>query len=462
MHSLLRTFVLGLFLVLPLAPQAFSQTCPVSAADVDIRVRTPSSSVDATDRREHVRISEGLRSALCIDASQVHSDGDDSPQLRVVVTEDTHAGAPSYPQSSGLFTVVGIDQSDDDLWVEIYSRRNSSDLNNGLRKLFPYLGSSGSLDTSKVAAEVYSIAPHATSYVDYLFFSVNVLATDTHYAEPNDSSRSFEEYLQLEDSKALALLVPHGDNIENYLDEQIGRFEVAASTYGVDTNIWEGRGRWGDEETHRRWHITSSDFNPVSFPGLQELFDAPDYATGRPFRWAVGLHGFTGRELTTHPDNVSPSDDNGAFYGVILGGRAHMETKCYLAMRLQDRYHERRDQVAITIVDRNSSGTVTLLEIPGLGGTIDGAGDLGGVDSENIINRLAPWSSGQMDRGAIHVELSKSLRYDEHYSAPYVSYPKSQLLEATISGLGRGIAQLDGYPPAAVGACEDLRDRNGL
>ncbi|MCH9651999.1 MAG: hypothetical protein K0U98_27465 [Deltaproteobacteria bacterium] len=463
MFPLPKALFCSLVLFLALIPElAFAQACPVHSDSVEIRLRTPSSSVGATTRREHIRISQGLLEALCIDSNQIHSNGDNSPQVRVVITSDTNAGAPSNPKSTGLFTIVGVDTSSSARWVEIYTRRNSSDKNNGLLKLFPYLGNGGTLDATKVTAEVYSIAPHATSYVDYQFFWTRVQGTTTHYSNPNTSGQQFEEYLQLETSKELALLLPHGDNIETHLDEQIGRFEVGTNSHNLDANIWEGRGRWGNNETFRRWHITSSDFNPVSFPGLQDLFDAPDYASGRPFRWAVGLHGFTGRKLTTHPDSIPSSDQGGAYYGVILGGRSHADTKCYLAHRLQDSYLSRRDQVAITIIYHDSNNIRQTIEIPGIGGVIDDTDDLGGVDRENIANRLAPWSSGQMDRGAVQVELSQSLRFDEHFSAPHTSNPKSQLLERTISALAKGMGQLNSFPNGALGACAELKSRNNI
>lgn len=456
MNTRLQLFCLSLFLILtslaiPAAIPAGAQTCGVSTDPVEVRLRSAPSSISDTTRREHLRVSQGLLDALCISSSNIASNGDDSPQVRVVITSDSNTNAPSSPLSSGLFTLTSVDTGSSAKWIEIYGidPSDSGDKDNGLVKLFPYTRTS-SFDLDNATARVYSLAPHATSEVTYNLWGTSILATTTHYAEPNTSSQQFEEYVQIESEKDMVLLVPHGGAIEAEVSDMIPRFLNSAGVYNLEPSVWEGRGSWGNNETHRRWHITAGDFHAPSFPGLQALFDEPDSASGQPYNWALALHGYTGRVLQSGQTTMSTT--GGAYYGIIIGGRAHADTKCYLALAIRDRLLTRRDDVAITVY-YGSSSNPSKYEVPGIGGVITTSG-LTGLASSNIVNRLAP--GGSLEHGGIQVELSQYLRNDPFPEAG--TSGSEELLRRTVGALGRGMGQLNGYAAGATGACADLQN----
>ncbi len=462
MNTRLQLLFLSLFLILtslavPAAIPAGAQTCGVSTDSVEVRLRSAPSSISDTTRREHLRVSQGLLDALCISNSNIASNGDDSPQVRVVITSDSNTNAPSSLPSSGLFTLTSVDTGSSAKWIEIYGidPLDSGDKNNGLVKLFPYTRTS-SFDVDNASARVYSVAPHATVQVTYsLWWGTSIGTVDTHYANPTgEVGQQFEEYVQIESEKDMVLLVPHGGAIETEVSDVIPRLLNSAGSYNLDPSVWEARGHWGSGQTHRRWHITAGDVHAPSFPGLQDLLDEPDYDTGQPFRWALALHGYTGRVLTLDPATPSlQNDTSGAFYGIIIGGQAHADTKCYLALAIRDRLLSRRNDVAITVY-YGSSSNPSKYEVPGLGGVIK-TGGFTGLASSNIVNRLAP--GGSLQHGGIQVELSQSLRNDATWSDPHIADDAEELLRRTANGLGRGMGQLNGYADGAQGACAELQ-----
>ena len=85
-------------------------------------------------------------------------------------------------------------------------------------------------------------------------------------------------------SAELVLLAPHGGGIEPHTDEQA---ELVASLLApAPVSVWLCKGYGpGPGDAFRRWHITSDDTCPGSFPGLATI-------AGRRFRDAVSFHGF--------------------------------------------------------------------------------------------------------------------------------------------------------------------------
>ena len=85
--------------------------------------------------------------------------------------------------------------------------------------------------------------------------------------------------------RGLVVIAPHGGDIEPHTDEQAEL--VADRLSAADVTLWRCKG-WGD--AFDRWHITSTDIDPASFPLLDSLMD-------RGFRNAVSFHGFRDDEV---------------------------------------------------------------------------------------------------------------------------------------------------------------------
>jgi phage replication-related protein YjqB (UPF0714/DUF867 family) len=150
----------------------------------------------------------------------------------------------------------------------------------------------------------------------------------------------------------LIAIAPHGGGIEDHTDEQAER---VAELLGEElASAWRGKG-WGPNGgpgAFDRWHITSTDLNPVSFPLLGSVMS-------RRFTHAVAFHGF----------NDEP--------GVLIGGTAPAEVKEALRQAIQDVLPARLD-VRVAGPDER----------------------YGGDDPDNIVNRLSPCGGIQIEQGA--------------------------------------------------------------
>lgn len=427
----------SLVLVLASAVPATAQ-CPVNIDNVDVVLRAGTPPTNDTNRREHIRISDAVADALCINPASVDANGNDSPQIRVEITDDPTT--TSAVHSSALFTITSIDNdpvTGRELRIEIWNREDADDTDNGLMKLFPNFSPTNPITGAE--ATVYRIAPSRTTQIHHSFGARLNPVTQVHYNEPvNNGDRRFEEFVEIGGDHEIAVLMPHGGNIETDLSDLLWRIDLGIDNQtGRQADIWEGVGVWGEGQTSRRWHVTSASFSPDSFPGLALL---TDQAAVNPYQYAVAVHGFTGR-------TASSSATSGAFKGVVIGGQASLDEKCSIAREIQNRYVSRRSEVAITIFYREN-GVNKALEVPALQGTkrevLLGVTHLRGLEDDNIVNRLSPNPTFAPGRGAFQFELSQELRNDV------------QLLEATMSGIGNRLGKLYNYPPDAVGACGTL------
>jgi phage replication-related protein YjqB (UPF0714/DUF867 family) len=159
--------------------------------------------------------------------------------------------------------------------------------------------------------------------------------------------------------RGLVAIAPHGGQIERYTDEQAERVAEALASKGVSS--WRCKGYRQDEDAHERWHITSTDIHPASFPKLGRIIS-------RGFRYAVAFHGF-------------------GESGVLIGGAAPYDLK-------------REIELAI---ERAVSGSGLWVRIA----TSDDDG-LGGTSRNNIVNRL---TAG----GANGVQIEQSFSARERY-----------------------------------------------
>jgi phage replication-related protein YjqB (UPF0714/DUF867 family) len=155
--------------------------------------------------------------------------------------------------------------------------------------------------------------------------------------------------------QGLVLIAPHGGGIEFNTDLQ-ARW-VAAALAGADVSTWCCSGwRVDDGSTHNRWHVSTTEISPVSFPGLATIAD-------RGFAYAVAFHGMK---------------DN----GVLIGGGAPNELKQLLRQ-------------AIKPVVGNHSVTVV------------NNGKNSGTSASNVVNWLTAGGGG-----GVHIEQSSKVRSD--------------------------------------------------
>ena len=155
----------------------------------------------------------------------------------------------------------------------------------------------------------------------------------------------------------LIVLAPHGGEIERHTDEQAER--VAARLSPGRASVWLCKGYRSGKLSARRWHVTSDDIDPRSFPALDSVF-------GRGFVDAVSFHGFT---------------HDGSENQIVVGGGADDRLK---------------GRVAAALV-RAVAGTPLTVRIASPGDP------LGGTDARNIVNRITSDRRGgvQIEQGPL-------------------------------------------------------------
>lgn len=85
----------------------------------------------------------------------------------------------------------------------------------------------------------------------------------------------------------LIVIAPHGGEIEEHTDEEAEQVRKELVSTAYPASAWTCRG-YGDglKGAFDRWHITSTDLHPASFPLLQSL-------VARRFCHGVAFHGFS-------------------------------------------------------------------------------------------------------------------------------------------------------------------------
>lgn len=344
--------------------------------NVEILLRAGTQSAELR-RREHVRISAGLADALGLTADDVAVQGE-ATQIRVSL------GSGS-PVSNANFTVAEIDDTHEELRLEIWSRQTSGDKNNGFFKLFG-TQSPSTVFASPQTATVHGTAPSAT----YVVGAGGAVERRDHFTEANAAAnKQFRECVELHDN-TLAVLVPHGGGIETGLSGAGGQVpnllgDLAAR--GQEPSVWDASGQWGSG-TFERWHVTATQISSASFPGYAELEDSG------PYTWAVSLHGF--------------DYDQRAVY---LGGRASRQTKCYILYFIESRldyFHHRDGEITYKVYGPDGDP----VDVIGGSPALPDDDDYSGFAEDNIVNRVSPNETGARGYGGIQIELSKALRDD--------------------------------------------------
>src|SRR5215475_5375525 len=98
--------------------------------------------------------------------------------------------------------------------------------------------------------------------------------------------RFFEAADDAGDQSYFVVIAPHGGMIEQHTDEQATEVISQLRTAGFPASLWMCKG-FGDETkgASDRWHITSTDLHPASFPLLGSIMS-------RRFFYGVAFHGF--------------------------------------------------------------------------------------------------------------------------------------------------------------------------
>ena len=384
-----------------------SSTAGVAQVAVDlIRDGAGDPIVETKDltRREHARITSGLRDALEI---TVPSDPDEDvrPQIRVIVETST---LPSGLRSTATFTVEEVIENTAAYRVEIYDvdpaevdpMAGDEDEDSGTFKLFESAGfdPTATLTVQAVAPSRTEVDAGGSPTVTQNFCE----PSENH--DPVDSTDiygSFEN-VKIRSPRDFVLLAPHSGMIEEGTGEQIAEIEAAMAARGLSPSIWESTSRWDSDLASERFHITSKAFDPQSFPGLAELLAAGDYdaAQGVEFQHAGSVHGF------------GPYDGN----GIIVGGRASFETKCYVARQIQERIADAGEDAIAFFVYPPDGDPNGALNLPDEGGGLitDQRSNVGvsGHSCDNVVNRLTQNANCSAGVGGIQLEQSWDLRQD--------------------------------------------------
>jgi phage replication-related protein YjqB (UPF0714/DUF867 family) len=392
---------------------------------------------DPETRREEMHISRSLAEQLGIGTNgflRFTPGGEINPQLRVVIQSGASPGTIAGRYSTAVFTVAGIFESGADR-IRVYKRLNSSDKDSGEFKLFtgaatPSAGANG--DLVGVTARVFW-TPVATSTVtrrNSADPSAPSTTTITEiFCEPNGAN-GFSENGIVEANKRFVLLVPHGGDIETRTSDQVTPvLDTLRADWTVHGSLWNTRGVWGLQQTRERWHITATALLGTSFPVLDKLFAEADFAAGRPFQYALALHGYKDTEK-----------------GVIVGGQANRQAKCLVVLRIQDRLEavgRSRTEIGFRIFD--PAGAIT---IPA--GSYTPPAENGGLQAENIVNRLSPNPDGEAGWGGIQLEQSKGVRDDQTSgSVGSNAWLRNVVARGAATALGELITEADSIPADA-------------
>ncbi|KIG19518.1 hypothetical protein DB30_00027 [Enhygromyxa salina] len=154
-------------------------------------------------------------------------------------------------------------------------------------------------------------------------------------------------------NQGLLLMAPHGGRIEFNTDHQARL--AAKDLAGGDVSTWCCSGwRTDNGSTHSRWHVSTTEISPLSFPGLATI-------ANRGFAYAVGFHGMKAD-------------------GVLVGGGAPNELKQMVRQAIK------------SVVGNNPV-------------TVVNGGKNSGVSDTNVVNWITAGNGG-----GIQLEQSSEIR----------------------------------------------------
>jgi phage replication-related protein YjqB (UPF0714/DUF867 family) len=163
----------------------------------------------------------------------------------------------------------------------------------------------------------------------------------------------------------LVVIAPHGGEVEQWTDVEA---EYVANHFSSNrASLWlcKGYSSKDNDDALERWHITSTEINPESFPQLNTII--------RPnpiFNYSIAFHGWRENSVCVGGNPKNPDTS-------LIG--------------------EIRDAIKKTLEERNSNIEVNVSPCPG---------KFNGDKPENIVNRLGT--------NGIQIEQCKIARRDHH------------------------------------------------
>lgn len=427
------------FTLLTIASPASAVTTPVGL----IADSPPDCSILAdNDLENHIYITTGLANLLGIDTADFQNG--DRRQVRVTARSKPLLGRTSHV-STAVYTVT-----------QICVARFSKAWFGNFDHLFLHV--SDAVVSAFYLMEIEPVAPGDTTVT----VGQGNPATNQNFVEPIPN-KHLEEAVTIHNDKRVVMLVPHGGKIESGTSEQGVTFVSAMENPqgpqappAQDVNVWDVDGKFGDNQTHERFHITSTDIRPEGYPGLDQLLDDQeplfDAATSRHFEYAVAFHGF----------------DSKLDYGIILGGAVDQEIRCYIAAAIEAETVGTHiaGQIRYLIPDHDNANNN--VEVRGFVGTFGNLSGLAGHSPLNIVN----WISAGVDSnnneeiiadGGIQLEQSNCVRQDDHEDQDKCDlslWDEDDGDEPARDIVARGVANalhdILANPAVTVGACNQL------
>ena len=163
----------------------------------------------------------------------------------------------------------------------------------------------------------------------------------------------------------LIVIAPHGGEIEKFTDKQA---EYVWSKFSRDrASLWSCKGFSSKfhADALERWHITSTEINPESFPQLKKII-----GQSPTFDYSIAFHGW--------------KED----FICVGGNPENPDTELIT---------ETRNAIKAALEERNSNIVVNVAPC---------SGDFNGDSPENIVNRLGT--------NSVQIEQCKLARHDHH------------------------------------------------
>lgn len=132
-------------------------------------------------------------------------------------------------------------------------------------------------------AERAVVAPETAELLD----GVGPLRVAGEAPTPRTSLAAGRFVEQTREGGPLVALAPHGGDVEPHTDAQARRLAERGAA------AWACRGWWPEGRAFDRWHVTSTDVHPGSFPALDGLLGGGSGKRGG-FEAAVSFHGWRG------------------------------------------------------------------------------------------------------------------------------------------------------------------------
>lgn len=175
----------------------------------------------------------------------------------------------------------------------------------------------------------------------------------------------------------LIVIAPHGGEIEPWTDVEAEFVTKSFSSVGAALWMCKGFSSEGNEDAYERWHITSTEINPESFPKLKTII-----GQNLKFDYSVAFHGW--------------KEDF-----ICVGGNPENQDASLIS--------DIRDAIGDILKERDPSIAVNIAPC---------SGNFNGDDPKNIVNRLGT--------NSVQIEQCKKARR-LHYEA---------IAEAVVNVLG--------------------------